>query len=414
MTRAAGATDIIASERLMVSMRWLIALWAVFQVSVDDDFYPDGVRAWAYVLVGLLLFGNLALMFVTARSASDRDAHRLAVASMAFDLALVMSFVWLYAYDPDRSLWALMFLVPVAGAARFRMRGVLWSWAGVASLYVVKELWASSMYGYEFDATSVTFRMGLVLLVGVLAGRLARQLHEQKAELARALDRLEQVDDWRSRLVQMLAHDVRSPLAFIDSTVDSLLLRSEQLEPDQVRQLLESIRRQSGAVQHLASDLLDLARSEQESLRLRLEPFDLRQLVEEMTSLVAGADGAVDVQGPEAVEVVADRDRLAQVYRNLLGNALRHGQPPIEVRVGATDGDAELAVTDRGEGVAADRQDELFGAFSGDGTSTSVGLGLWVARMLIESHGGTLEYVRDQSAGRTIFRARFPSVPAVR
>lgn len=411
MVRTTTATDIVASERLMVGMRWLIALWAVFQIFLDESFYPSGVRGWAFLLIAVLVVGNLALWFATHRTASDGDARRIAVASVGFDLVIVMSFVMLYGFDPDRSLWALMFIVPIEGAARFQMRGVLWSWAILVVLYVGKELWAEATFGHPVHVSSITFRMGLVLLAGVLAGRLAQQLHDQKAELSSALARLERVDGWRSRLVQMLAHDVRSPLASIDSTTQLLLQRRERLDDERVTDLLAAIRRHSTRLQYLASDLLDLARSESETLQLSPEAFEVGELVREVTPLVSAEDTAVRVEGDVGVEVVADRQRLSQVYANLLTNALRHGRPPVRVVISEHDGWVELAVVDVGEGVRPDVADRLFTAFGGDGKG-SVGLGLWMSRLLVEAHGGTLEYVRDERAGTTTFRAILPARPA--
>lgn len=409
--RTPTATDIVASERLMVGMRWLIALWAVFQITLDESFFPSGVRPWAFLLVGVLLVGNLALWFATHRTASDRDARRIAVASVGFDLVIVMSFVMLYAFDPDRSLWALMFIVPIEGAARFQMRGVLTSWAVLVVLYVGKELWAEATFGLPVHVSSITFRMGLVLVAGVLAGRLAQQLHDQKAVLAAALARLERVDGWRSRLVQMLAHDIRSPLGAIDSSAQLLLQRRDRLDDRRISDLLGAIRRHSARVQYLASDLLDLARSESESLQLSPEAFDVGELVREVTPLISREDAEVRIEGDAGVQVVADRQRLSQVYANLLTNALRHGRPPVRVVISEDDSWANLSVVDSGEGVRPDVADRLFSAFGGGGEG-SVGLGLWMSRLLVEAHGGRLDYERDEAAGTTTFCVLLPAEPA--
>lgn len=410
MTTERAARDKLATERLIIGMRWLLALYGVFQVAVDEAHFDRGFLAGAYSLLAVLLAGNVVFAIAVGRVRSDRELRRLGVSATVFDLGLVIGILALYASDPYSSLWALLFLIPLEGAARFQMRGALWSWAGVTVLYVLEALWAEATYGYEVRLDSLTYRMGLGLLIAVFVGRLAGQLHDQKAELLAALGRVERIDAWRSRLVQMLAHDLRSPLGSIDGTSELLLSRQDELEPDQVRQLLRGIRRQSARVQYLAHDLLDLARNESERLELTRERFDLAAFVRDTTPLVAHEGEEVHLEAPRALEVVADRQRLGQVYANLLGNALRHGRPPVGVRLSEDRGRVELAVTDVGQGVPPDRESRLFAAFGHGQASGSVGLGLWMSRLLVEAHGGDLRYVRDDAAGRTTFVAGFPRV----
>ena len=410
VTTERTASDSLATERLIIGMRWLLALYAIFQVAVDDAYFDRGVLAGAYTLVAVLLVGNLAFSVALRRVRSDRDLRRLGLVATAFDVGLVIGIIALYASDPYSSLWALLFLIPLEGAARFQMRGALWSWAAATVLYVLQAVWAEATYGHGARFDSVTYRMGLGLLIAVFVGRLARQLHDQKEALLAALGRVERIDAWRSRLVQMLAHDLRSPLGAIDGTSELLLSRHDALEPEQVRQLLRGIRRQSARVQNLAHDLLDLARSESERLELTRERFDLAAFVRETTPLVAHEGEEVELEAPKVLEVVADRQRLGQVYANLMGNALRHGRPPVRVRLSEDQGRVELAVTDAGQGVPPDRESRLFTAFGHGQASGSVGLGLWMSRVLVEAHRGTLEYLRDDELGRTTFAARFPRV----
>lgn len=406
--RTPARTEVVASERLIVGARWLIGLWAVVQVTVDSDYYPPHVRGWAYALIAVLLVGNVALGVAIERTATRGRSGPVVAASMTFDVTITVAFLFLYAFDPDRSAWALVFVLPVTGAARFRMPGVLWSWFAVAVLYVAKDVWAAATYGHPVRLSSLTFRMGLVLLVGVVAGRIARQLHDQKAELAEALGEVERIDAWRSRLVQMLAHDVRSPLGSIDGTAQLLMDRRQELDESQVQRLLGSVRRQSTRVQHLALDLLDLARSENDGFVLTPARFDLVELLTDLTPLVVGEDTAVELEVPPILEVVADRQRLSQVYANLLGNAVRHGRPPVRVTLSEAGGMVELVVADRGEGVPPDREAALFDAFSAGPSDGSVGLGLWMSRLLVEAHGGTVVHERDPGAGETRFRVRLP------
>ena len=109
---------------------------------------------------------------------------------------------------------------------------------------------------------------------------------------------------------------------------------------------------------------------------------------------------------PDGLMVEADPDRLDQILYNLIGNAMRHGRPPVEVTATDDGRTVTIAVTDRGKGVPAARQDGLFDAFTTSG-SGGIGLGLWLVQELARAHGGEASY-RTTGHGGACFEVVLP------
>lgn len=394
-------TDALRAERTMVAVRSGAAAWALLQVHLYDAMvYPPGVLGAAHVLVGLLAVGNLALWLAAKRDLTARRAAIVAASGLAFEVLVGSAFVWLYAFDAGSALWVVLFLVPVAGAARFQLSGALVSWAAVAGLYVARELWASTRFAVEFSIPSVSFRCGMLLLVAVAVGLLTRDLVRER-ERARRLER------WRARMVAMLAHDLRSPLAAADM---SLHVLDERVDNDQVT-FVAVARRQVARVTALAHDLLDAAADEQGLLRLHRQPTELAAVARQALSYT-DPSGGVEVDIPDGLTVDADPQRLEQVLANLTSNALRHGGPPVALRALVRGTTASVEVSDHGEGLSDERKANLARLFAARSDSdSSVGLGLWVASQLLAAHGSGLRY-EDLSAGGAVFRFKLPAVDA--
>ncbi len=234
--------------------------------------------------------------------------------------------------------------------------------------------------------------MPIAATVSVLIARTVGRLRETQREL--------QVKDrWRAALIATMAHDVRSPL----STVIGVL---EVLEDDPVtsakhQRLLDSAGRQTRRVVRLAVGILEAERMEQGKMRLERHEVDLAALAHEVGLLTQVDDVRVDID--PAMTVLADRERLEQVLYNLVNNSLRHGRPPVVISATQADGRTEICVTDHGDGVPAAEISNLFDRFSSaDHSPHSVGLGLWIVRLLVEAHGGTVRYDPSGAAARFV------------
>jgi signal transduction histidine kinase len=406
--------DIRRSERSMILVRWAGALFAVIQVLAYRELpYPPGVRETALGLAAFLALANAGIWYASRRTDTLRSARSLAVTALTLDIAVASAFVWLYAFDPSSALWAILFIIPLEGAIRFGLPGALVSWAAITLLYLGRELWRVEAFpasvtgpgGYPFEPESISFRMGIALLIALVAGMMARNLTRQRAQLTDAMAELRRTDVLRSRLVATLAHDVRNPLTTIRGTLKTVARHGDRLDRRTLDELISTADKQAGRLERLASDLLDLARIERGRLNLDVQDVRLREAVERGLDFVDD-DRRFEVTVDEGLAVRADSERLEQIIVNLATNALSYGEPPFLVRSDPAPEDAvDLVVCDQGVGVLPEEAEFLFEPFRTEAEKGSVGLGLAIVKALAEAQGGSVSYEPNKPRG-ACFRVR--------
>lgn len=399
--------DIQRSERSMILVRWAAAGFAVVQVlAYRTEPYPPGIKEAALGVAVFLAVANVAVWIASRRTTDLRGARRLAVAALVLDVVVTSAFVWLYAFDPISALWAILYILPLEGAIRFGLTGALLTWASVTAVYAGREMYAAAVYPDDpLEPESVSFRMGIALLIALVAGLMARNLTRQRAQLTDALGELRRTDALRSRLVATLAHDVRNPLTTIRGTLKTIARHRDRIDGRTLDELIATADEQAGRLERLAADLLDLARTERGRLELHVTDVPLADAVRRALGFVDG-DQRYEVRVPEDVTVRADGRRLEQVIVNLVVNALRYGEPPfkVESRPGP-DGSVDLLFKDQGAGVADEERDLLFEPFRTESERGSVGLGLAIVKALTEAQGGSVAYEANTPRG-ACFRIR--------
>ena len=390
----------------MAVVRGLAVPFATLQVLVYRDRpYPPGAKGLALGLVALLAIGGVALWSAHTKAKTVGGARSIALAGLVLDLVVASGFVAVYTFDHTSALWAVLFILPLEGAIRFQLRGAAAAWAVITVLYTIRELWGSDRYDYPFQWNSITFRMGIALLISLVSGLMARDLVRERRRLARAVEELRRVDGMRAALVSTLAHDVRSPLTAIRGNIELLLARGDQIPPDKAAELMASADRQARRIERLATGLLDLARLEQGHLNLDLQPTDLREAVEQALAYVGSTP--VEVRIPEGIVVPLDPPRFEQIVVNLVTNAQKHGDPPISVEAHTENGAVVIEFADEGRGISGDRLEDLFQPFATQ-TAGSTGLGLSIVRAIVDAHGGDVGYVRNEPRGAR-FRVTLPA-----
>jgi signal transduction histidine kinase len=392
----------------MILVRGVGAVFAAYQVLVyDTQPYPSpAYRNVGLALAGLLAAGNLGIWLVERRVQTVRQARTMALAGLALDMAVASGFVWIYAFDQLSALWVVLFILPLEGAILFQLPGALGAWVVTTIIYVAREVWGSGRFDYVLQWSSVTYRMGIGLLITLVAGLMARDLTTQRSQLRDALAQISRVDRLRSRLVSTLAHDVRNPLAAIRGSLKTLLAQGERIDAQTTSELLQGADHQAGRLERLAADLLDLARLERGRLELALQEVKLREAVE--TALAFADDqGRYDVRIDPDITVRADPGRLEQIVVNLAANALRYGEPPFLAEAGLSNGEVRLSLRDHGPGVPPEEAELLFEPFRSEKSRESVGLGLAIVKALSEAHGGTVTYEPNKPKG-ACFAVRLP------
>ncbi|WP_203416818.1 PAS domain S-box protein [Jiangella ureilytica] len=249
------------------------------------------------------------------------------------------------------------------------------------------------------------------------ARRVTEQREAAAAAVAAANEQLQRAAEEQRQFLAVTAHELRTPASVLGGTADTLSRHWSELSADDRTRLLHSMSSSAVRLQRLVTDLLTTSRLDADSLRLRPAPTSLAVLVataiETVRSTREGAGaGAVTAHLEPDVQVLADPGRLVQAIENLIGNALHHGAPPVEIRIGSARGVARVEVTDAGDGVPSEVLKRLFQRFStGDG-ARGTGLGLYIARELARAHDGDVVYepgTPDQPAGTFVLTV--PLVP---
>ena len=221
---------------------------------------------------------------------------------------------------------------------------------------------------------------------------------------------LEELERLRAEFLAMVSHELRSPLTSIKGSAATLLDETANLNSAEVSQFHRIINDQADRMRRMITDLLDVAHIETGTLSVNPEPSGVADLIDQAkTSFVSGGGGndlQIDLP-PDMPSVMADRQRVAQVFSNLLSNASRYSRETSTIRIAAERRDLHVvfSVMDEGLGVSSERLPHLFRKyvrFEGDGggqETTGSGLGLALCKGIVEAHGGRV-WAESEGPGR--------------
>jgi two-component system, sensor histidine kinase len=239
--------------------------------------------------------------------------------------------------------------------------------------------------------------------IGMLADTLNRMLADLEREMAErreAEDAIRAADRRKDEFLATLAHELRNPLAPIRNAL--YIMQAAKENPAAVAEARAIIERQLAQMVRLVDDLLDVSRITTGKLTLRKEQVDARAVAQ---SAIEAIEPLARARGhqlrvalpPPGVALNADPTRLAQVFLNLLNNAVKFSDPGgrIDFEVEVTLGELVARVRDSGIGIAAEMREEIFEMFaqadrSLERSTMGLGVGLSLARRLVELHGGTI------------------------
>ena len=265
-------------------------------------------------------------------------------------------------------------------------------------------LGASIRSGRRYERADVVFAQELAKRTAVALDNV--QLFHQSQRAARL----------REDILAITSHDLRSPLNVIGLSASSLLRRLPPGSPD-FRQL-QVVARSAQQMQRLVADLLDVAQIEAGQLAIDPVPLSPKTLIDEALALHGpDADARGVFLSAEVAAglplIAADRDRMLQVFANLVGNAIRFTPEGGRIVLSArpASGGVRFAVADTGQGIPAADLGEIFVRYrrSGRGKKHGAGLGLAIVRGIVESHGGTIAADSREGEG-TVFHFFLPRV----
>ena len=239
-------------------------------------------------------------------------------------------------------------------------------------------------------------------------GHVARAIDELTERLATMERERQAIEDERRAMLSSIGHDLRTPLSALRAAVEAL---ADGVAPDPER-YLRAMQRDVEALGALIDDLFLLARIESGNLALDRVPLDLSELVDEAVEALAPAAAARDIRierdTPQRVRVAGNPTALGRVVRNLLDNAIQHAPSGSVVRI-VVDGAERprVEVTDEGPGFPAEFSAHAFERFtradpSRNRSTGGAGLGLAIARGLVEAHGGRI-WIGAPPGGRVTF-----------
>jgi signal transduction histidine kinase len=243
--------------------------------------------------------------------------------------------------------------------------------------------------------TALLLFLGAVAAIGVFtAVALLRRLQAAREEQRR----LREIGDAREEFTSIVSHELRTPVAgvlgFLQTTVDHW----EAMNDPERRRAVTRAFTNARSLQTLTNDVLDSASIEARTLTYRFEPIDVRSCVSDAieTMQEASPERAIAFTKPtEPVLVRADALRIGQVLGNLLENAVKSSAPDSAIDVDVTtDGKmATVSVRDRGAGIDPDEREHIFEKFTRGrvGVGRGTGLGLYIARHIVEAHGGMID-----------------------
>jgi hypothetical protein len=220
-------------------------------------------------------------------------------------------------------------------------------------------------------------------------------------ERRRMLLDLEQSAEERRSFLAVTAHELRTPVALVAGFATTLRDRWTNLDDAEREDIIYRLARSGERLTRLVEDLTLASRLEAKAVQMRPGSVALQELAERVAADIERTHGVtVDVQA-EPVQVTADRDRLEQMISNYLVNALRHGEPPVELRVERVGGNAEVRVTDHGPGVPHELVHRLFERFTRGKGSEGTGLGLHIVREMARQQGGDAWHEPPAEGGAT-------------
>ncbi len=396
-------TDVDA-EGVIVGVRWLAIAFAIVQTATYYRPFPAGVEtvAWAtnagFAVAALML----TIAWARTRRSGQRQSLRMGLGSLVVDTAFVLSLAFIYAFDVETAIFATLYVVALEGAFRFGMRGALLTTAGLTVGYIARDAWAAAQYGTEFLVVSVSFRMGICLLLAMIAGAMVERYRREHRRLTVAIASerdavlaLRSLDDLRSTFLSAVSHELRTPLTSILGFALTMQDHSDELSPA-TRVMLDQVVNESRHLERLLEDLLDIERMGRGSVSIQRREIDVARSARQVAETIERRMGRhIDVDGGDLeVTGMVDPGKFERIVDNLVGNAVKYSpeQTTISVRVSREGAGVLMIVDDEGPGIPEELRDVIFQPFErGQLTSShqpGTGIGLSLVDRFARLHGG--------------------------
>jgi len=351
--------------------------------------FPD----WALVL-GFAGY-NLIADLVRRRSSGSRSFAWIAVLDLP-----VVGVLYLNSVEPGGPLFALLVLAAAQTAVFMTLTGSLLYTGALAAIVIAVEPALPGWSSTRADLRELSARLVILAVVGIGMGTVTRRLATEQAAGQTVLgeaERLAELDRLRADFISSVSHELRTPLTAARAGLGLLEgSAAERLATDE-QDLLANARRNVERLNALIADLLATNQLEAGTLRLDRAPVDVRAIITDAMAavrpLILSKDQILEHDLDESLPLRGDPGRLEQVMLNVIANAHRHTPDGTRIVVSGRQVDGEILVTvrDTGPGIPTADLENIFRRFYRLSTATGgSGLGLAVARNIVELHGGTM------------------------
>lgn len=237
--------------------------------------------------------------------------------------------------------------------------------------------------------------------------RMAAQIHKSYLQLKRKNVELKELNEFRSNLIDTVSHEFRTPLTSIQGYTSRLLRQDILIDEDTKQKSLRTIRKQSERLSRMVEDLLVVPDIEGAKIRLNPEPLWLNKVIESAVTLVkVEARGVVNNTPDDFPLIFTDKDRLEQVFVNLLENAVKYSKENSLIVIDSIlDGDfAKIYIKNQCEVIPEDKLNRLFEKFTRiddktTRTTRGTGLGLFIVKGLVEAMKGKIQLYSNEQDG---------------
>lgn len=260
---------------------------------------------------------------------------------------------------------------------------------------------------FDVMVTSGLIAVFWIGLVGTFTLMFERRAMRREMELVVSLieerEAVEDLSDWRSRLLAMLAHDFKSQLAVIIGAAHLLEdFPHRRGDPE----LLATLRSSGYTLAEMADNAILLARAQERRLVLQRSAFDVTEIVNTVVQRY-GSEREFQVYLESAMAMIdGDRSYVTRVMDNIIGNAVKYSDHPVEVRIGEEHNKIRVTVTDRGVGIAAEDLPHIFEEFwraeNLQWSKRGSGVGLFIVKQIMEAHNGSIRVESEVGQGTTV------------
>ncbi|MDQ8029124.1 MAG: ATP-binding protein [Brevundimonas sp.] len=421
LASVAGCSRFLIAAAIIAPLPAAILVGGTLWFSHGANFFDTAQTWWFAHALSIAVIGSFGLTITRREVVRLRAPARAAEAVVLLGLLVVANLLIFGMQSLPISFVILPLLLFIA--VRLRLLGVTTALVAIALFAVGGTMMGYGPYSKVFSATDRVMMAQLLVLFGYLPILLVAALLEERDRLSDRAKagqvRAERASAAKSRLLANVAHEIKSPVGGIIGIGE--LWRAGQLgatTPTQT-EMAEMLVKTARQVEALAHDLLDVARAESGAVKVELRPTDVSGLLDDVrraTALRPEAQGIrIDVVSEgDGLVALADSQRLAQVFGNLVSNAVKYGGEGGIVIMRATrihDG-VRVEVIDRGPGLSPEKQAQLFEPFNRLGLERSTveghGIGLALAKRLVELQGGTIGVTSTPGEG-AVFWVELPA-----